>query len=245
MDKTTKEIIERELAFIEGRALRASGIKHDLKEMSLIDFEESIKAFAAAKHIFITITGGNSENAYLLYREILAKNPEILVPRFVDRPRPAISRMVCPWCNEANIGIKDVEENHLGYKTRIFCRTGWLSPNVEDTCGWEVLSKQTTGEIIRDAELEERARIEEAVAKQLPKCPKCGSPLQTKQLEPNPKGFRLRHYCTKGWNSPDPEDWCGYESLSTEKMGDLQKRVVESMRKAKLGKSIIDISEEV
>jgi len=97
-----------------------------MNKLTQQEFQDRVQAVARARKIFINLTDGRLDNAFILYQEVLAETERAIIINTLtsgNRP-PALfdqfERPKCPDCG-ANLMFRPVPINPEGIKVQLVC----------------------------------------------------------------------------------------------------------------------------
>ena len=97
-----------------------------MNKLTQQEFQDRVQAVARARKIFINLTDGRLDNAFILYQEVLAETERAIIINTLtagNRP-PALfdqfERPKCPDCG-ANLMFRPVKDNPEGIKVQLIC----------------------------------------------------------------------------------------------------------------------------
>jgi len=97
-----------------------------MNKLTQQEFQDRVQAVARARKIFINLTDGRLDNAFVLYQEVLAEQERAVIINTLtagNRP-PALfdqyDRPKCPECG-ADMMFRPVKDNPEGIKVQLIC----------------------------------------------------------------------------------------------------------------------------
>ena len=97
-----------------------------MNKLTQQEFQDRVQAVARARKIFINLTDGRLDNAFILYQEVLAETERAIIINTLtsgNRP-PALfdqyDRPKCPECG-ADMMFRPVKDNPEGIKVQLIC----------------------------------------------------------------------------------------------------------------------------